>query len=145
MSNKDLLDLTKDSNNYLRNQSERRYKRGKKNNDHDITHKIRVDIPILDGTCNIQSQLNVEVHEKPVIQISEDFSVESTVKFQSCIDVLNDHIHEAIKVLSTLLYGMLIKPIISLTHPLQNFRKKIHSQIMFTYVFTNLLSIYKKQ
>lgn len=36
------------------------------------THKIAVDILILDGVCNIQFKLNSKVHEKPIIYIFED-------------------------------------------------------------------------
>lgn len=84
---------------------------------------IVINILMVDGVCVIQSKLNVGVHEKPVVQISEKLFV----KFQSHKDALNDYVHEekATEGLATLLYDMPIKLEVSLTHLLQNIWKKI--------------------
>lgn len=60
-----------------------RDKRSQKSDDADIMYKIAIDIPILYSVCDIQFKLNAEVHKKPIIQISEDFSTNLTAKFQS--------------------------------------------------------------
>lgn len=75
----------------LQNHNKTRNQRRQKKDDN-ITHKITTDIPILDGVCNIQPKLNVEVHEKPIIHISKDLSTKLTTKFQSSTDALDDHI-----------------------------------------------------
>lgn len=45
-------------------------KRFKRNDDNDdITDKIIINIPILDGIRDIQSKPNVEDHKKPIVHI----------------------------------------------------------------------------
>lgn len=70
--------------------------RSQKNDDNDITHKIAVDIPILDGVCDIQpkSKLKpkIDTHGKPIAQIFENLQKNHLSSLK--LGAFDDHVHE---------------------------------------------------
>lgn len=68
--------------------------KSQQNDDNNIIRKIAPDIPILNGVCDLQSKLNVEVNEMSIAHIFEDLLMEPTMKFQSSMDVLNDNVRK---------------------------------------------------
>lgn len=64
--------------------------------------------------CDIQPKSNAELYES--IVISKDVSAKPTLESQSSRDTLNDHVYEDMEILSTLIYDLHIRHVVSLSH-----------------------------
>lgn len=65
------------------NHSERRDERSHKDDNYDITHKIKVEVLIFHGVCDSQPKPNIDVHGEPLSLLEEAFllfiKVEETI------------------------------------------------------------------
>lgn len=74
---------------FWNNHSERRDKRSQKNGDDDITHKIKIYFPFLDGLCAFEPRLNANVHDKllPLLLETSLCSTEAESSFSRLLKI----------------------------------------------------------